>query len=339
MSTKPVTAPTKAKGSALNRWIKANGSFLAPFGTLAILVLFFSIFSEGGHFFTPINFRNILQQSASLSLLTVGVTFVLLAGEIDLSIASMATMTGVIASYLLVVAKWPSIAAVLVAFLAGVALGWFNGFFTTRFGLPSFITTLAMMQICAGVALYLTRARPFFDVPEVSSFLGGGYIGPVPVILLVSIVALAAGHFVLIYTRFGRYIYMVGGNKEAAELAGVNSKLIRLLAIMTCGAVAGFGGIVNTGRIGSAQVGGFDSMQMDAIAAVVLGGTSLFGGVGGIPNTIIGLLIFGVLKNGLNQVNIDIYLKTFVTGLTLLAALLVNVYTIKLSSARAAVED
>jgi ribose transport system permease protein len=306
--------------------------------TLALLIVFFSVFSEGGHFFTPINFRNILQQVASLSLLTVGVTIVLVAGEIDLSIASMATMTGVIASYLMVNAHFPGNLGVVIALLSGIALGWVNGFATTFFGLPSFMTTLAMMQIANGVALYMTRARPFFDVPAVESFLGGSYLGPVPVILIVAIVVLAAGHFVLIYTRFGRYVYMVGANKEAAELAGVNSRFVRAMAITVCGACAGFAGIVNTGRIGSAQVGGFESQLMDAIAAVVLGGTSLFGGEGGITNTIIGLLIFGVLKNGLNQVNIDIYLKTFVTGLTLLLALLVNVLSLKLGT-REAVES
>jgi ribose transport system permease protein len=332
MSTEPSAASTRVEGSALSRWLSANGRFLAPFATLAVLIAFFSIFSEGGRFLTVINFRNILQQSAALSLLAVGVTFVLLAGEIDLSIASMATMSGVIASYLMIKGGFPGWVSILVALMAAIFLGWINGTVTTKAGLPSFMTTLAMMQIANGIALFLTKARPFFDVPEIESFLGSGYIGPIPNIVIVSVLGLATAHFVLIYTRFGRYIYMVGGNREAADLAGVNSKFIRSMAIMVCGACAGFGGIVNTGRIGSAQAAGFEAMLMDAIAAVVLGGTSLFGGVGGIPNTIIGLLIFGVLKNGLNQVNIDIYLKTFVTGVTLMGALLLNVYSIKLGS-------
>ena len=332
MSTKPTAGSAQAKKKGFARWLRVNGRFLAPFVTLAALIIFFSIFSEGGRFLTVINFRNILQQAAALSLLAIGVTFVLLAGEIDLSIASIATMTGVIASFLLINAKFPGWVGVIIALLAGICLGWVNGIVTTKFGLPSFITTLAMMQIANGIAMFLTKARPFFEVPELETFLGSGYVGPIPTILLVSVISLAIAHFVLVKTRFGRYVYMVGGNKEAAELSGVDSKFIRAMAIMVCGGCAGFGGIVNTGRIGSAQAAGFEAMLMDAIAAVVLGGTSLFGGEGGIPNTIIGLLIFGVLKNGLNMVNIDIYLKTFVTGMTLMAALLLNVYSLKLGS-------
>ena len=332
MSTQPSESSAKVRKSGLSRWAKANGRFLAPFITLAALIIFFTVASEGGRFLTFINLRNILQQAAALSLLAIGATFVLLAGEIDLSLASIATMAGVIASFLMLNAAFPGWVGVIVALVVAVILGWVNGTVTTRFGLPSFITTLAMSQIANGIAMFLTKARPFFDVPELETFLGSGYIGPVPMVLIVSIISLAVAHFVLVYTRFGRYIYMVGGNKEAAELAGVDSKWVRTMAITVCGACAGFGGIVNTGRIGSAQAAGFEAMLMDAIAAVVLGGTSLFGGEGGIPNTIIGLLIFGVLKNGLNMVNIDIYLKTFVTGMTLLAALLLNVYFVKLGS-------
>lgn len=337
MATKSVTGARKAKSGAFKRFLRANARFLAPFVTLAVLIVLFS-FASKGMFLTPVNLRNILQQAAPLSILAAGVTFVLLAGEIDLSIAAMATMSGVIASFVLVKLKLPGELGMVVGLIAAIILGWVNGKVTTYFGLPSFMTTLAMMQICNGVALYLTSARPFFQVPALESFLGTESVGPVPWILIMGILALIASYFVLAHTRFGRYIYMVGGNREAAELSGVNSKFVRTMAICVCGGLAGFGGLINTGRIGSAQAAGFESMQMDAIAAVVLGGTSLFGGEGGIINTIIGLLIFGVLKNGLNLVNIDIYLKTLVTGLTLLAALLVNVYSIKLSSRESAEE-
>ncbi len=338
MATKPVTgASTKAKSGAFRRFLRANARFLAPFVTLAVLIVFFWFFSNG-KFLTPVNLRNILQQAAPLSILAAGITFVLLAGEIDLSIAAIATMSGVIASFCLVKLNWPGELGMLIGLIAAIALGWANGKVTTFFGLPSFMATLAMMQVANGVALYLTSARPFFKVPDIEAFLGNEYLAGIPWILIVGIIVLAASYFVLAYTRFGRYVYMVGGNREAAELSGVDSKFVRTMAMCVCGGLAGFGGLINTGRIGSAQAAGFESMLMDAIAAVVLGGTSLFGGEGGIPNTIIGLLIFGVLKNGLNLVNIDIYLKTLVTGLTLLAALVLNVYSIKLSERESAEE-
>ena len=310
-------------------WLKARMRFVAPFLTLTILVVFFSFASEGGRFFTGINLLNILQQAAALAIMATGVTYVLLTAEIDLSIASMATMAGVFASYLLVRGT-PGLLAVLIALGAAIVLGLISGSITTYFGLPSFMTTLGMMQVADGIAIYLTKGRPFFDVPEITLTLGGGYLGPVPWIIIIAAVVLLIGHLVLAYTRFGRYIYMVGGNSEAAELSGVNTKLIRTLALAIGGGTAGLAGLINTGRIGSAHAGGFEGMLLDAIAAVVLGGTSLFGGEGGIPNTIIGLLIFGVLKNGLNLIDLDIYLKTFVTGAVLLIALIINVYSLKL---------
>lgn len=340
MTTGSMTSAGGGVWRLVRHFVLARTRFVAPFLTLGALILFFSLFSEGGRFLTLLNLRNILQQAAALSILATGVTFVLLTAEIDLSIATIATAAGIMSSFLLVNWKFPGELAALATFGTMTFLGLMNGLVTTRFALPSFMTTLAMMQVGTGISLYLSKGRPFFEVCPILVTLGSGYVGPVPVILIIGVVVLALAHFVLTYTRFGRYIYMTGGNREAAELSGINTKRIRAMALTVCGGMAGMAGLINTGRIGSAQAGGFDAMLMDAIAAVVLGGTSLFGGEGGIPNTIIGLLIFGVLKNGLNMVNIDIYLKTLVTGLTLLVALVINVYSLKLgASSEASAED
>ncbi len=316
----------------LKRTLRANARSVAPLFTLTVLIVFLTLASEGGRFFTLLNFVNILQQAATLAIMATGVTFVLLTGEIDLSIASMAMFTGVFASYLLVNSGVPGTLAFLLAFMAAMVLGLVNGLVTTYFRLPSFMTTLAMMQIANGFAIYLTKGRPFFEVPTIAHTLGTERLGNIPYIIIAAIVVLAVGHIVLIYTRFGRYVYMVGGNREAAKLSGINTDKIRTLVLMIGGAMAGLAGLINTGRIGSAHAGGFEDMLLGAIAAVVLGGTSLFGGEGGIPNTIIGLLIFGVLNNGLNMINLNIYLKTLVTGLILLVALIINVYSLKLGS-------
>lgn len=338
--TKTTTVRERKAMARIGHWLRARTRFVAPLMTLSVLIIFFSLASRGGRFFTLINFRNILQQAAALAIMAAGVTFVLLTAEIDLSIASMATLAGVFASYLLVEMGVPGALAVLIALLIAILLGLVNGAVTTYFGLPSFMTTLAMMQIGHGLSIFLTKGRPFFDVPQITLTLGGGYLGPIPWILVIAAVVLGAGHLVLTYTRFGRYIYMVGGNREAAEFSGINTRLIRTMALCIGGATAGFAGLVNTGRIGSAHAGGFEGMMLDGISAVVLGGTSLFGGEGGIPNTIIGLLIFAVLRNGLNLVNLNIYLKTFVTGLILLVALIINVYSLKLGErARAGLEE
>jgi len=305
---------------------------VAPLLTLTVLIVFFSFASEGGRFFSGRNFVNIFQQAATLAIMSTGVTFVLLTGEIDLSIASMAMFSGVLASYLLVNHGVPGTIAFISAFVVATFLGFINGLVTTRFRLPSFMTTLAMMQIASGLAIYLTKGRPFFEVPAIAHTLGTERWGSIPIIIIAALVILIIGHIVLTYTRFGRYIYMVGGNREAAEFSGVSSINVRMLALTIGGSMAGLAGLINTGRIGSAHAGGFEDMMLNSISAVVLGGTSLFGGEGGIPNTIIGLLIFGVLNNGLNMINLDIYLKTVVTGLILLIALIINVYSLKIGT-------
>jgi len=316
----------------LVRLFKARARFVAPLMTLIVLVIFFSLVSEGHRFFTGINFINILQQAAALAIMATGVTYVLLTAEIDLSIAAMATFAGVFASYLLVNMQVPGTLAFVISFFGALVLGGVNGVVTTRLKLPSFMATLAMMQIATGLAIYLTKGRPFFQVPEIASTLGNERLGSIPLIVIAAAVVLVIGHIVLQYTRFGRFIYMVGGNREAAELSGISTTRVRTLTLLIGGATAGLAGLINTGRIGSAHATGFEDMMLDAISAVVLGGTSLFGGEGGIPNTIIGLLIFAVLKNGLNLINLDIYLKTVVTGLILLAALVINIYSLKLGA-------
>jgi len=267
--------------------------------------------------------------------MAVGVTFVLLCAEIDLSIAFMATLAGVLAAHLYVgiTAMMPEFPAQSLAILAAVAacgaLGFVSGVATAYIGLPSFMITLAMLLITKGLALRITLGEPIFDLPPVLDSLGTGSVDlillEVPNITLVAAAFLLGGYVILRYTRFGRYIYMVGGNRHAAELAGINVKAVTTACLCTCGLTAGVAGIIMTGRMGSAQAEGLDSMLINCISAVVLGGTSLFGGKGGIPNTIVGLLTFGVLYNGLNHVDINIYLKEFISGAILLAALVLNV--------------
>jgi ribose transport system permease protein len=183
-----------------------------------------------------------------------------------------------------------------------------------------------MMHIAAGICALLVRGQIAYAVPDLVSTLGSGSFHGIPWIVIVLCIFLLVGHIVLTYTRFGRYVFMVGGNREAAEYSGVNVKLI-LAAVMVIGAVcSGVAGMLGVAYFGSAQQNEFDGYLLDAIAAVVVGGTSLFGGRGGIGNTIIGLLILGVLNNGLDHINIDSFLKILIRGIILLLALIINVY-------------
>jgi ribose transport system permease protein len=229
----------------------------------------------------------------------------------------------------------PGALAIVLALATCVALGLVNAVGLTVIGIPSFIMTLAMMQIAAGVSALLVRGQIAYKVPDVIATLGSKSIGGIPWIVLVAAFTLLVGHLVLTYTRFGRYVYMVGGNREAAEYSGVNVKLV-LGAVMVISAVcSGIAGMLGVAYFGSAQQNEFDTYLLDAIAAVVVGGTSLFGGRGGIGNTIVGLFVLGVLNNGLDHVNIDSFLKILIRGLILLAALVINVYAQRLRAAAA----
>ncbi|MCB0153581.1 MAG: ABC transporter permease [Anaerolineae bacterium] len=314
-------------------WARRRARDVAPFVTLVVLVVFFSLTTDS--FFNYINLRNILAQVATLAIVSTGVTFVLLCGEIDLSIAAVGTMTGVIAATLFGQAGMPQIVAVLLGALAATGLGLLNGWSTTRIGLPSFMATLATMQIATGLGQYITKGTIIYTLAPILSYLGGEYIGQtepwrLPIVILTGIAALIIGHFVLTYTKFGRYVYMTGSNREAARLSGINTKNIVAACLTISAFSAGITGMLNTGRLGSAQGYGLEAILLDSISAVVLGGTSLFGGEGGVKNTVIGLLIFGVLNNGLNQLQLDIFVRLWARGVILLIALIINIYALRL---------
>ena len=331
------TAP--ARSSSAIDWARRRARDLAPFMTLVILIVFFSLTTDS--FLNFINLRNILAQVSTLAIVSTGITFVLLCGEIDLSIAAVATMTGVVAATLFGSLGLPGGLAILAGALAATALGLLNGWGATRIGLPSFMATLATQQIASGLGLYITKGEILYTLVPTLNYLGGEYIGSndpwrLPVVIVCGATALLIGHFVLTYTKFGRYVYMTGSNREAARLSGVNTKRIVAACLAISAFSAGVAGMLNTGRLGSAQGYGLDDMLLDSISAVVLGGTSLFGGEGGIKNTLIGLLIFGVLSNGLNQLQLDIYVRLWVRGVILLIALIINIYALKLRDTGAA---
>ena len=330
----------QAGKGGLGQWLVARLTNIAPFVTLLFLILIFSVMSPS--FATLDNVANIARQVSITAIIAVGLTFVILTAEIDLSVASVANAAGIVIAFFTMQEAYVNIAnvplpgglAIVMGLLACLALGLVNAVGITVIGIPSFIMTLAMMQIGAGICALLVRGQIAYNIPPLIKTLGSGSIGPFPWIVVVACLFLLAGHLVLTYTRFGRYVYMVGGNREAAEYSGVNVKLI-IGSVMVIGAVcAGVAGMLGVAYFGSAQQNEFDDFLLDSIAAVVVGGTSLFGGRGGIPNTIVGLLVLGVLNNGLDHIDIDSFLKILIRGLILLLALIINVYAQKLREAR-----
>ncbi|SEC16436.1 monosaccharide ABC transporter membrane protein, CUT2 family [Rhizobiales bacterium GAS191] len=315
---------------------------IAPFLTLICLIAFFSFASPS--FSTLDNVGNILTQVSVTGIIAVGLTFVILCAEIDLSVAGVANATGIVVAFFTAQESYVNIAnlplpgavAILLALFACLLLGLVNAFGLTVIGIPSFIMTLAMMQIAAGVSALLVRGQIAYKVPALVTTLGSGAIGGIPWIVIVAAILLLIGHLVLTYTRFGRYVYIVGGNREAAEYSGINVKLILGTVMVISAVCSGIAGMLGVAHFGSAQQNEFDTYLLDAIAAVVVGGTSLFGGRGGIGNTVVGLFVLGVLNNGLDHVNIDSFLKILIRGLILLAALIINVYAQRL---RATTDD
>jgi ribose transport system permease protein len=331
-----VPAASSKRPRRIGAMLRSQMRNIAPFLTLICLFGFFAVASPS--FATLDNLGNILTQISVTGIIAVGLTFVILCAEIDLSVASIANVTGIAVAYFTAQETYvnianvpmPGWAAILLALALCASLGLVNAFGLTLIGIPSFIMTLAMMQIAAGISALLVRGQIAYKVPPLVTTLGSSSIGGIPWIVIVAAAMLLAGHLVLTYTRFGRYVYMVGGNREAAEYSGLNVKLI-LGSVMVISAVcSGIGGMLGVAHFGSAQQNEFDTYLLDSIAAVVVGGTSLFGGRGGIGNTIVGLFVLGVLNNGLDHVNIDSFLKILIRGLILLAALVINVYAQKL---------
>lgn len=326
---------TGGSGGAL-RWASRNARMLAPLLTLLCMVVFFSLVTDV--FLTVPNLQNVVTQIAPIAVAATGVTFVLLCAEIDLSIASVSTFTGVLAAWFFVgdtvaLGNWGIAAALLIAAVAGLI----NGFFTAYVGIPSFMMTLAMLTIARGMSVFVSEGKPIFEVPPLLKQVGsvGSQVFGIPVIGLVALAVLLLGEFILSYTKFGRYVYMTGANREAAEMSGVDTRRVIMLSLVISAVTAGMTGLLFIGRLSSANPSAGEDVLISTIAAVVLGGTSLFGGEGGIRNTILGLLIFGVLSNGLNLLpNIPITFKQALQGIVLLAALLLNVFALRLERVR-----
>ena len=313
-------------------WASRNARLLAPLATLICMVIFFSLAT--GIFLTVQNLQNIVTQIAPIAVAATGVTFVLLCAEIDLSIASVATLTGVFAAWFWVgstisLGYW----GIPVSILIAAAIGFLNGYLVAYVGIPSFMMTLAMLTIARGLSVFVSEGKPIFEVPPVLKQLGSvsSQVFGVPVIGIFALLVLFVGEFVLSYTKFGRYVYMTGANREAAEMSGVNTRQVVMLSLMISAVTAGLTGLLFIGRLSSANPSAGEDILISTIAAVVLGGTSLFGGEGGMRNTVLGLLIFGVLSNGLNLLpNIPITFKQALQGIVLLAALLLNVFALRI---------
>lgn len=296
-------------------------------GALLVLCIFLSVFPKTGDvFLTQKNIFNVLRQNATNLFLACGMIMVIILGGIDLSVGSIIALSGCVAAGCVSRYELPQAAAIIAGLMVGVLVGMFNGLVISLTTIPPFIVTLATMNVAKGLAYVYTGGSPVRVVTKEWQFIGAGYIGifPTPVIILV--VVLIATAIIMNKTKLGRHIYAVGGNPLAATFSGISTAKVKFIVHTYSGLMAGLAGVVLASRMYSGQPTAGDGAEMDAIAAVVVGGTSMSGGSGKIGGMIIGGLIIGVLNNGLNLLNVNSFWQYVVKGIVILLAVLLDFF-------------
>ncbi|MGE5605415.1 MAG: ABC transporter permease [Bacteroidota bacterium] len=274
-------------------------------------------------FFTIDNLMNIVLQVAVLAVLAIGSTFVILTGGIDLSVGSIMGLAGVLTALTLRETQ-STVLGISVSLGVGALLGLTNGLLVSFGRVPPFCATLGIMAIARGLAFVITQGSPISNFSDEFRFFGAGYLGVIPIPVIEAIIVALIGGYILGQTPFGRYLYSVGSNERATRLSGVNTRQIKVLAYLISGVLCGLAGILFIGRINSGHPLAGQGYELDAIAAVVIGGTSLSGGTGSISGTFIGALIMGVIRNGLNLINVDPFWQNVVLGAVIIVAVMVD---------------
>ena len=314
---------------------KPNKEFFRKFQSvlaLGLMILALALMSD--KFLTVDNCFNVLRQICVNLCLSIGMTIIILSGGIDLSVGAVLAFSGAVAAGLLkhgvaipgtdIFIEVTTSGAIAAGILVGMALGWFNGFTITKFKLPPFVATLGMLSIARGLTMLWTGGFPITNLGAGFDFIGSGYWLGVPMPVWISAALVALFILVMRRTRFGRRVFAVGGNERAAILSGLNVKRIKLLVYIVGGALSGVAGLLVTARLDSATPNAGLGYELDSIAAVVIGGTSLNGGRGTIMGTVLGCLIIGVLNNGLVLLEVSPFWQQVIKGLVILMAVAVD---------------
>ena len=315
MSTTPLQA--KRRGLDYKKFLANNGALVG------LVVLCLALFIATPDFLTEQNLLNIGIQVSTVAVLAFGMTFVIVAGGIDLSVGAVAALSAMSSGWLFATAGIPGGLALVGGLVVGLLAGAINGLATAYGKLPSFIATLAMLSVARGLTLVISDGRPIKTSAEVS-FLGGD-LGVVPMPIVILVLAAFAASFLLNRTVIGRSMYAVGGNSEAARLSGLPVKRIRVTVFALAGLFAALAGLLLAGRLDSAQPQAASGYELDAIAAVVIGGASLAGGLGKISGTLIGALVLVVIRNGLNLLNVTSFWQQVVIGVVIALAVGIDV--------------
>ncbi|EKO3815825.1 ribose ABC transporter permease [Vibrio harveyi] len=323
MSTNTMSKPneTGSKKLLTKEWLIEQKSLIA----LLFLIVVVSFLNP--NFFTVDNILNILRQTSVNAIIAVGMTLVILTAGIDLSVGSVLALCGAFAASMIAL-EVPVLIAVPTALFAGAALGAISGIIIAKGKVQAFIATLVTMTLLRGVTMVYTDGRPistgFTDTADAFAWFGTGYALGIPVPVWLMVIVFAAAWYLLNHTRFGRYVYALGGNESATRLSGINVDRVKIGVYAICGMLAALAGIIVTSRLSSAQPTAGMGYELDAIAAVVLGGTSLMGGKGRIMGTLIGALIIGFLNNALNLLDVSSYYQMIAKAVVILLAVLVD---------------
>ncbi len=315
------TTPMHNLRKRFSAWLQSASSFLI----LVLVALIFTFSTD--KFLTVSNLSNIALQTSLVAIISIGMTLTMLMAGIDLSVGSVAALAGTICAGLMSRNGLSIPVAIMFGIGVGIGLGLVNGVLTVFGKLPPFVTTLAMLGVGRGLTLVYTEGKPISGFERTFTDLGTGYLGSIPIPVFIWVVLLVIVFLVLRYTRFGLYIYAIGGNEETARLAGIRVPLVKIVVYALSGAFASVSGILLTARLWSAQPQMGAGMELDAIAASVLGGVSLFGGVGSALGASIGALIVGVLGNGLNLLRIPSYHQQVIKGVVFILAVVLDLYS------------
>ena len=312
------TPASVSVADVLARYLRVGSIFTG------LIVIGIALSFASPYFLTPNNLLNILLQASTISIIAAGFTVVLIAAEIDLSIGSLIGMTGSVAAVMIIKVGVPIPVGIAMALGAGLLAGLFNGYATVLFKMPSFIVTLAMLGIAQGAGLLLTNGRPVSGFPEAYSVLGQGRVGPVPVPVIVAALVYLVLHLMLTRTRLGIEIYATGGGRKAAELAGIRVRRIVVTTFAISGFCGALAGVLLSSRLDAGN-GNFGANNLlDAVAAVVVGGTSLMGGVGSVLGTLGGVLIITTIRNGLVLLNVQAFWQQIAVGAIIIIAVIIN---------------
>jgi ribose transport system permease protein len=318
---------TKPESGLAQTWsrLQSQGSPVFNIYTAIVVLIVVASFLSPT-FLSSTNIFNVLRQASALGIISVGMTYVILSGNggVDLSVGSVVSLTTCLAAGIMMGQTSGVIPAILVVLVVGALIGLFNGLLITRFNTDPFITTLGTMTVVQGIAMYYTKGSPFGSTPSEFRYIAEGYVGFVPVPVIIFLVIFGIGFWVMRKTVFGRYIYAIGGNQEVARLSGIKVNKSKVYVYLISSLLATIAGLILVARVslGDPRLG--YGYELDAIAAVIIGGTSFAGGIGGMGGTIVGVMIIAIMNNLLNLMDVSPFLHGVVKGLIILAAIIMQ---------------